>query len=172
MQAEHHSSPAPSKEEEILHAIGTLAADAGMSPPLVVKAFKADAKRTAHSRRALTNLHRFLLTGFSSAWIRDLNEHKLLCQLLLELFSQSQFLADILVRNPELFRWLTSTTVLKTTATSSQYSAEASGASALFQRMEKKLDSLKRFHRREFLRIGARQIFKEADVQTTSAELS
>ena len=172
MQAEHHSSPAPSKEEEILHAIGTLAADAGMSPPLVVKAFKADAKRTAHSRRALTNLHRFLLTGFSSAWIRDLNEHKLLRQLLLELFSQSQFLADILVRNPELFRWLTSTTVLKTTATSSQYSAEASGASALFQRMEKKLDSLKRFHRREFLRIGARQIFKEADVQTTSAELS
>lgn len=172
MHTERHSSSAPSKEEGILQAIGALAAEAGMPPPLVVKAIKADARRTAHPRRALTNLHRFLLTGFTSAWIRDLNEHKLLRHLLLEIFAQSQFLADILVRNPELFRWLTSTTVLETTATARQYELEASGATALFQRMEKKLDSLKRFHRRELLRIGARQIFKEADVQTTSQELS
>lgn len=163
---------APSKEEEILRAIGTLAAEAGLSPPLVLKALKSDAKGTAHPRRALTNLHRFLLTGFSSAWLRDFHEHRLLQQILLEIFAQSQFLADILVRNPELFRWLTSTNVLKTTATKDQYALDALNAVGLFQRVEKKTDSLKRFHRRELLRIGTRQILKEADVRTTSGELS
>ena len=172
MLAEHPQHGAPSKEEEILHAIGSLAAEAGLPPPLVLKALKADVRATAHPRRALTNLHRFLHTGFSSAWLRDFHEHRLLQQILLELFAQSQFLADILVRNPELFRWLTSTNVLKLTATREQYALDASNAVSLFQRMDRKLDTLKRFHRRELLRIGARQILKEADVQTTSRELS
>jgi len=172
MFAEQTQHGAPSKDEEILRAIGALAADAGLSPPLILKTLKADARVTAHPRRALTNLHRFLLTGFSSAWLRDFHEHRLLQQILLEIFSQSQFLADILVRNPELFRWLTSTNVLKATATKEQYALEALNALSLFQRMEKKTDSLKRFHRRELLRIGARQILREADVRTTSEELS
>ena len=172
MSPERSHHDVPSKEEEILHSIGSLVADAGLSPPLVLKALKADAKRTAHPRRALTNLHRFLLTGFSSAWIRDFHEHRLLQQILLELFAQSQFLADILVRNPELFRWLTATNVLQATATKEQYAFDAVHAASLFQRIEKKVDSLKRFHRRELLRIGARQILKEADVRTTSEELS
>lgn len=162
----------PSKEEKILHFIGSLAAEAGLSPPLVLKTLSADVKVTAHPRRALTNLHRFLLTGFASAWLRDFHEHRLLQQILLEILAQSQFLADILVRNPELFRWLTSTNVLKATATKEQYAHDALHAVSLFQRMERKVDSLKRFHRRELLRIGARQILKEADVRTTSEELS
>ena len=166
------SQHGPSKDEEILHSIGLLAAKAGLSPSLVLKTIKADVRLTAHPHRALTNLHRFLLTGFSSAWLRDFSEHRLLQQILLEIFAQSQFLADILVRNPELFRWLTSTNVLNSTANKEQYALDSLHAVSLFQRMEKKTDSLKRFHRRELLRIGSRQILKEADVRTTSAELS
>ena len=162
----------PSTEEELYVAVGALVADAALSPPLVLKQLRADLRKTAHSRRALTNFHRFLMTGFSSSWLRDFNEHHLLQQILLELFSQTQFLADILVRNPELFRWLTSSNVLQVTKTDTRYREEVAEAIGLFQRAEKKLDSLKRFQRRELLRIGARQILKEADVATTSAELS
>jgi glutamate-ammonia-ligase adenylyltransferase len=172
MATERSQHDLPSKEEEMLRAIGPLVADAGLSPPLVLKALRTDARRTAHPRRALTNFHRFLLTGFPSAWLRDFHEHRLLQQILLELFAQSQFLADILVRNPELFRWLTSSNILQTTATKEQYALDAVNAASLFQRMEKKVDSLKRFHRRELLRIGGRQILKEAEVRTTSLELS
>lgn len=172
IQTENSHTIAPSTEAELCLAIGTLAADAGLSPPLVLKSLKADVRATAHPRRALTNFHRFLLTGFTSAWLRDFQEHKLLQQILLEIFAQSQFLADILVRNTELFRWVTSSNVLKVTKTNQEYVAEASDAIGLFQRLEKKLDSLKRFQRRELLRIGARQILREADVGITSAELS
>ena len=162
----------PSSEEELYGAIGNLAAGAGLSPPQVLKVLKADVRATAHPRRALTSFHRFLSTGFPSAWLRDFQEHRLLQQILLELFAQSQFLADILVRGPELFRWLTTSTVLKVTKTSEEYAVEATDALKLFQRSEKKLDSLKRFQRRELLRIGARQILKEVDVSTSSRELS
>ena len=162
----------PSTEEELFRSIGALVADAGLSPPLVLKQLRVDLRATPNARRALTNFHRFLMTGFPSAWLRDFQEHHLLQQILLELFSQSQFLADILVRNPELFRWLTSSDVLKMTKTIDEYRPEALDAIQLFQRSERKLDSLKRFQRRELLRIGARQILKEADVATTSAELS
>jgi len=162
----------PSTEEELYVAVGALVADAALSPPLVLKQLRADVRTTAHSRRALTNFHRFLMTGFSSSWLRDFKEHHLLQQILLELFSQSQFLADILVRNPELFRWLTSSNVLQVAKTDARYRGEVAEAIGLFQRAEKKLDALKRFQRRELLRIGARQILKEADVATTSAELS
>jgi glutamate-ammonia-ligase adenylyltransferase len=172
MDVERNHSIAPTTDDQLYHAIGQLAADAGLPPPLFLKNLKSDVRATAHPRRALNSFHRFLMTGFSSAWMRDFDSHRLLQQILLELSSQSQFLADILVRNPELFRWLTSSNVLKITKTRDDYIAEASDAVRLFQRSEKKLDSLKRFQRRELLRIGARQILKEADVSTTSGELS
>jgi [glutamine synthetase] adenylyltransferase / [glutamine synthetase]-adenylyl-L-tyrosine phosphorylase len=172
MDVERNHSIAPTTDDQLYHAIGQLAADAGLPPPLFLKNLKSDVRSTAHPRRALNSFHRFLMTGFSSAWMRDFDTHRLLQQILLELCSQSQFLADILVRNPELFRWLTSSNVLKITKTRDDYVAEASDAVRLFQRSEKKLDSLKRFQRRELLRIGARQILKEADVSTTSGELS
>ena len=170
--SEFGKSTAATTDADILRAIGALAADAGLSPSLALKTIKKDVRSTAHSRRALTNFHRFLLTGFPSSWLRDFQDHRLLQQILLELFAQSQFLADILVRHPELFRWLTSSNVLKSTKTGLHYQAEVEEAVRLFQRVEKKLDSLKRFQRRELLRIGARQILKEADVATTSTELS
>lgn len=172
MDVERNHSIAPTTDDQLYHAIGQLAADAGLPPPLFLKNLKADVRATANPRRGLNSFHRFLMTGFSSAWMRDFDSHRLLQQILLELSSQSQFLADILVRNPELFRWLTSSNVLKITKTRVEYVAEASDAISLFQRSGKKLDSLKRFQRRELLRIGARQILKEADVATTSRELS
>lgn len=172
MDAEHSHSIAPSTDDELYRAIGLLAADAGLSPPLFLKNLKGDVRATANPRRALTSYHRFLMTGFPSAWLRDFEAHRLLQQIVLELFSQSQYLADILVRNPELFRWLTSSNVLTLTKTREEYVTEVTDAIGLFQRSERKLDSLKRFQRRELLRIGARQILEEADVATTSGELS
>ncbi len=172
MDVERNHSVAPTTDEQLYHVIGQLATDAGLTPPLFLKNLRGDVRATAHPRRALNSFHRFLMTGFSSAWLRDFDSHRLLQQILLELSSQSQFLADILVRNPELFRWLTSSNVLKIMKTRDEYVAEASDAIRLFQRSEKKLDSLKRFQRRELLRIGARQILEEADVATTSSELS
>ena len=74
MDPEHNHNIAPTTDDQLYHAIGQLAADAGLPPPLFLKNLRADARGTAHPRRALTSFHRFLMTGFPSAWLRDFEE--------------------------------------------------------------------------------------------------
>ena len=155
-----------------LERFETLVVNAGVNPDEFLRRLKKDLASTPDPLRASNNLHRFLSTGFASSIIQDLGRHPVLRQIALEVFAQSQYLADILVRDPELFRWLTTTTALQTAKSRSELLAEALGAVQLFSRMEKKLDALRRFHRRETLRVGAREILKEADVTTIVGELS
>jgi len=172
MQINEHPEPVPTTERELLQVIGVMAAGAGIAPGGYLELLRKDLRRSPHPRRALNNLHRFLCAGFASSLLRDFQAHPVLQNIAIELFAQSQFLSDILVRQPELFHWLTSTTELKQTKSSGIYLREARETTQLFGRTEKQLDSLKRFQRRELLRIGARQILKEANVDTTSAELA
>lgn len=58
------------------------------------------------------------------------------------------------------------------TKTPEGFLTEARKSTEPFDRTEKKLDSLKRFHRREMLRIGARDILREAHIMTITIELS
>lgn len=159
-------------QRSLFSAIGVMAAEAGISPRALLRQLRSLVRATPDPQRGLNNLHRFLSTGFSSSTLRDFHSHPLLLEVALRLFSQSQFLSDILVRSPELFSWLTATPVLTLTKTPQDYSAEAWESVQLFHRLERKLDALKRFQRRELLRIGARHLLKEADIEVTSAELA
>lgn len=155
-----------------LKSFETLLINAGISPRPFLKILKEDLVRTPDPLRAANNLHRFLSTGFSSAVLHDFQRHPVLRHVALELFAQSQYLADILVRDPELFHWLTASSALKVSKAPSEFLQDALSSAQLFSRQERKLDALKRFHRREMLRIGARDVLKEADVVTVTAELS
>ncbi|MFH0991937.1 MAG: hypothetical protein V1799_18170 [bacterium] len=159
-------------EDKLFREIGEIAAKAGVAPGAFLRKLKEDFQNSPHPVRGLTNLHRFLSVGFASTIMSDFHSHRILQQIAIELFSQSQYLSDILVRNPELFDWLTSSSTLQTTTTHQELAQRAEQATSVFNRIEKKVDSLKRFHRREVLRLGARQILGEADVLTTSAEHS
>ena len=155
-----------------LQSFDAILINAGMKPGPFISALKKDLTRTADPVRAVNNLHRFLTSGFPTTVLRDFHQHRVLQQIALELFSQSQYLADVLVRDPGLFRWLTTTPALKIAKSNTELLQEALSAANLFSRLDRKLDSLKRFHRREILRIGAREILREADVATVTRELS
>lgn len=158
--------------QPLLRSIEEMVVNAGLQPAPFFKELHRELRWKADPQRALNNLHRFLTEGFTSTLLRDFVEHPVLLETALEIFSQSQYLADILVRDPELFQWLTSSRALTTTKNKEDFVHEAVLAVKPFQRLEKKLDALKRFHRRELLRIGARDILREADVVTITAELS
>ncbi len=158
--------------ETLLKAIESAAAQAGVAPQDFMPSVRAQLRKTPDPRRALNNLQRFLASAFSVTLIREFSAQKVLLEIALTLFSQSQYLADILVRNPELFPWLVSSGALKTTKTHEAFLAEARKAVEPFERTEKKLDALKRLHRREMLRIGARDILREAHIMTITIELS
>lgn len=169
------SSPHSHRQQpnsSVLRDIEALVVDAGVPPASVLEPLQQLLDRVADPTRALNNLDRFLRAGFSTAVIRDFAAQRVLLEIAVELFSQSQFLADILVRDPELFRWLTTSGSLREAKTRAQFMTEATQAAELFQRTERKLDSLKRYHRRELLRLGGREILGAGSAPEIMAELS
>lgn len=122
---------------------------------------------------AITNLLRFSEATLStSSLFNDLVKHAVLMEVLVKMLSSSQYFADILVRDPEVFRWLTASDSLTRPRKREDVQAEVERAMKLFQKPERKLDALKRLYRREILRIGARDILGEADLATATEELS
>lgn len=155
-----------------LASFDALLIDAGIQPKQFFRILKKDLAGTPDPLRAVNNLHRFLSAGFATSILRDFLRHPVLQTIALEIFAQSQYLADILVRDPELFRWLTATAVLKSEKSRETFRDEARAAVEPFSRADRKLDALKRFHRREILRIGCRDVLQEADVVVVTRELS
>jgi glutamate-ammonia-ligase adenylyltransferase len=122
---------------------------------------------------ALTNLVRFSESSLGKASLfNDLVHYPPLLDVLVGVCGHSQYFADILVRDPEIFRWLTSTDVLNRPLSRLQLDDELQRVECMFQRKERTLDALRRIFRREILRIGARDILALADLRTVTQELS
>jgi glutamate-ammonia-ligase adenylyltransferase len=71
-----------------------------------------------------------------------------------------------------LFRWLSTSDSLVHPRSGRFFATETQRALRIFQKPERKLDALRRLYRRELLRIGARDILGEGNLQTVTAELS
>ena len=128
---------------------------------------------SADETMASTNFLRFVESSFNQAAIlRDLSEHPVLLETLVLIFGVSQYFSDILIRDPELFRWLTATAVLDQSRTKEEFLNASRQSIEPFQSHSRKLNVLKRFQRREMLRIGVRDILGLADLETTMRELS
>ncbi|MBI4427700.1 MAG: hypothetical protein HY562_01125 [Ignavibacteriales bacterium] len=159
-------------QETIMKSIELTVAEAGIAPQEFMPVVRGELKKTSDPRRALNNFHRFLGSAFNVSLLREFSSQRILLEIALNLFGQSQYLSDILVRTPSLFSWLVTSGALKTTKTLEAFHAEARKSVEPFDRLEKKLGALKRFQRREMLRIGARDVLREAHIMTITIELS
>ncbi len=91
---------------------------------------------------------------------------------LVKLCGGSQFIADILVRNPELFLWLLEGGQLNQKKNLEDYRNQAEEWVSPVHNLTRKVNATRRFHRRELLRIGARDILKLGDILDMAEELS
>ncbi len=149
--------------------------DAGLGEhaPRFFRPLEAQLSRSADETMASTNLLRFIESSFNQTTIlHDLSEHPVLLETLVLIFGVSQYFSDILIRDPELFRWLTATNILDQSRTKEEFFAASRQSIEPFQSHSRKLNVLKRFQRREMLRIGVRDILRLADLETTTRELS
>jgi glutamate-ammonia-ligase adenylyltransferase len=92
--------------------------------------------------------------------------------ILITLFAGSQFLTEILLRNPEYFALLTERKQLVQLKSTEQFYAEAHAAVVPFTMVDNQLNALRRFQRRELLRIGASDLLGLWDLPTVTAQLS
>ncbi len=93
-------------------------------------------------------------------------------EILLAIFSASQFLADTLIRNPEFLDWVTRAELLHRVRALEEMEADLAELSAGTPDHAQWLDGLRRLRRREILRIGTRDICLDAPPREIIRELS
>lgn len=138
-----------------------------------IKNFITSIDISPNPEQSLTNFIRFTENTFSkSSFYKNLTLYPQMLKILLTTFGYSQYFADILVRDPELFLWLTSTNEIDKKKTKQDYLTEAKNSITYFQNLKNKLNSLRRFKRREILRIGIRDILGIAEFEETVTALT
>lgn len=129
--------------------------------------------RTADPDQALNHWERWLDSGVSrSAILEYLRSSPRMVDLVCSIFGNSDSLAFTLVRDPLLIYWLAEQHVLSTAPTRGGMERAIRQQVGRVMAPELKLDALRRFRRREMLRIGVRDLLRLADVVETTASLS
>ncbi len=122
---------------------------------------------------AILNLSRFVESRIAPArFLHSLFLARPIARLFVTIFSCSYFLTEILERNPGYLSWLVEAGTLEDPKSFSAYRFELGRQIEPFRDPRRRLNGVKRYFRREMLRIGARDLMGLAGVEEVTAELS
>jgi glutamate-ammonia-ligase adenylyltransferase len=122
---------------------------------------------------ALTNLRRHLdNSGGSAVFLDTIAQAPPLVDMLITTFGSSQYMADILIRNPGYVYWLMDARTWEEPDTVEAYTETLRREADVFRSVEGKLNSIRRAHRQALLKIGVRDLLGEAPVEETTRKLS
>jgi glutamate-ammonia-ligase adenylyltransferase len=122
---------------------------------------------------ALSRLERFLrASGGVSSILSHLASDPRMIGVLASAFGASPFMAEILIRHPAWFYWLSEPEVLTRARTVDEMARDLSAALAPLRTHERRLDALRLAKRREILLIGVRDLLRLATVEDTLTALS
>ena len=128
---------------------------------------------TADPDQALTHWDRFIHTaGNRTQLYQYLAGTPKMLHLLAAVFGNSPYLSDTLIRDPLLVYWLAEGRVMETAPSPEDLDGELRVMLANVVATELRLDALRRFKRRQMLRIGVRDLLRIASVPDTTAALS
>ena len=128
---------------------------------------------TPNPESALNRFSRFAQVAFSRRWLYQLlRDAPFLIHTIIWGFGTSTYLSETLIRKPEYFYDIIDANVMGTPKTSERMYQELARSLSQFDSVEQKLRILRRYKRRETLRIGLRDLLKAANVETTTLELS
>ena len=122
---------------------------------------------------ALNNFERFTNATFDRLWLyRLLHDAPFLLRILSTCFGSSIYFSDILVRNPEYFYDLMDAGMMSDPKDRETMYDELSQAVQPFELAEQKLNAIRGYKRKESLRLGLRDLLGDADLETTTRELT
>jgi [glutamine synthetase] adenylyltransferase / [glutamine synthetase]-adenylyl-L-tyrosine phosphorylase len=130
-------------------------------------------RRQSDPDRALNNWARFILSHQSVTERYDMLFYEpSRLEIILSIFSSSQFLADTIDRYPGFLNWVTVSEHLHRTRTRAEIESELRVLSGGLWDDGKWADELRTFRRREILRIGTRDMCMGVSTREIMAELS
>ncbi|GJL55685.1 MAG: hypothetical protein NPIRA02_28170 [Nitrospirales bacterium] len=128
---------------------------------------------TADPDQALNAWEHYLATGIQRRPLfQFLGQAPRMLHWLCLIFGNSPAMAETLIRDPMLVYWLVEERVETHSPTRRQLQNSLHTSLAMFQSYELKGDALRRFKRKEMLRIGIRDLLRVADVSETVCSLS
>ncbi len=129
-------------------------------------------RRAPDPDAALVGFSRYMATRYPKAmFLRYLIDDPRALGLLIEVLGTSPFLSEILIRNPEYVHWLVSQ-VDRSPPDATDLLEESDELIDRVQDEVGHLDALKRFKRRELLRIAARDILGRETLESATEQLS
>ncbi len=128
---------------------------------------------TADPDQALNEWERYLNAGKARAQAFSfLAQAPHILQAVCVLFGNSPAMAETLIRDPMLMYWIEDERVLKSPPSKKRLQEVVQESLTLVKTYERKFEVLRRIHRREMLRIGARDLFRVSSVNETVQSLS
>lgn len=119
------------------------------------------------------NLLRIIQNQFDiSFFISDLLNYPHHLEVLISVSVHSNYLTDILVRNPEYFYWVVNPDILKFRPNEKYFNEVVRNSTEIFKSFEAKVNALKNVKKKEILRIGLRDFYRYDDLIAITNELS
>ena len=129
--------------------------------------------QSADPDQALNEWERYLQTGINRAQLfQFLAQAPRLLHYICTIFGNSPAMAQTLIRDPLLVYWLGEESTIARAPNQSHFSHLLNDSLSTFKTSDLKFDALRRFVRREMLRIGTRDLLRKASVIETVASLS
>ena len=139
----------------------------------LIKVFETEASRKYFSRSSESNLLRIITNRYGRILLlQDCIKYPHYAELLLGISINSNYLTDILVRNPEFFYRVANPSDLKSRLDEENFVKVIRSTTSVFKSFHAKVNSLRSLKRREILRIGLRDILGLSELKETVFDLS
>lgn len=130
-------------------------------------------KSTHCSARVEKNMLRILNSLFDrTSLIRNAAKYPHYCKMLAAVASCSNYLSDVIVREPHLLNWLLHSDALNKNISAKDFYVELTSSLSHVSSYDSKVRTLKAIKRREILRIGAKDILGISNLKSVTKELS
>jgi glutamate-ammonia-ligase adenylyltransferase len=131
------------------------------------------AAQSADPDRAINHFERFARAAVNSTHLFSyLKESPRTLEILAKTFGGSQYMAEILIRDPGSLYWLVDSQALDQRRQKRDIARDLLRALRATATEEKQMEVLRAFKRREMLRIGVRDLLRFCSVEETLADLS
>ncbi len=139
----------------------------------LIKAFENEAALKYFSHSSESNLLRIITNRYDRILLlQDCIKYPHYVHVLLGISINSNYLTDILVRNPEFFYRIANPSDIKYRLDEEDFLKVIKDTTSVFKSFNAKLNSLKSLKRREILRIGLRDILGLSELKETVFDLS
>jgi glutamate-ammonia-ligase adenylyltransferase len=164
-------SPNPTLEDSIVRVVKQLVISPESKQHVAVVV--AELLGSPHPTGAMVNFLRYVETvGVSSTFLNTLAQGKPIREILATLFGSSQYMADIIIRNPGYLYWLIEKRTLEDEDSRSDLRNALGNDTQMFESVEGKLNAVRRFQRRQLLKIGVKDLLGQDSIETTTRQLS